>query len=385
MKVTDIKMYTVQIPLLSLEEGGLAPYRGSGDVQAGTVGGTSHALSNLFRVDTDEGITGWGEMNPAVSLDINKRFLEEFIRPNLIGMDPFHIRELHRRLAASYNPQIDVTTFLTGVDIACYDIMGKATGRPVCDLLGGAVRDRVKIAYCLGMLSHHDTREVVKRIVADGFGCIKTKGGIDVEDDICRTRIIREAGGNALELRMDVNCGYDPISALHYLTQVEDCNLQYIEQPLPMARYDDMAMLRSRTRVPLAINEDCYFVENVKMMIRHNAIDALVVDLEQLGGITKLTDLGMYVEHYGIRAAHHCGFDMGIKTAAILHSTCARPSFTYAMDSTYQAHADDILKRRVQIEDGHYLLPCDGPGLGVEVDLEKVEKYAIKDCDRPFI
>lgn len=384
MKIREITLYPVHVPLVPLAQGGIAPYIGSRDDAAGTRQGTTEAVSILFKVETDEGVTGWGEMNPVLSLSLTRQFVEDLAKPVLIGQDPFQIRQLLARFEGVYNPQLYTGTFLSGIEMACWDIKGKAVGRPVCDLLGGAVRTKMPVAYCLGMLPPDVLREKTVQIRQQGFSCIKLKGGNSVADDILRTRLVREAAGPAMRLRMDVNQSYDMPAALTYLRAVEDCGLEYVEQPLPAGRVADMASLRGRSKVPLAINEDCYLPGNFAACLRGGAIDAAVVDLEALGGIGALARLGVLAGEAGLPLAHHCGFDMGVKTAAILQAVCACPSFTCATDSTYHAHADDILRRRFVLEDGCYRLPA-GPGLGVEVDEEKVAFYSLGDCTRRFL
>ncbi len=134
--------------------------------------------------------------------------------------------------------------------------------------------------------------------------------------------------------------------------------------------------LRARTKTPIAINEDCYIRHNLFECIKRNAIDIAVVDLDQIGGITRMTKIANLCSEAGLPLAHHCGFDMGIKLAAILHVNAALEAFTHAMDSTYMAHQDDILTEKIVVKDGNYLVP-ELPGLGITVDEEKVEKYTV--------
>lgn len=383
MRIQKIDMHTVRIPLVTLEDGGISPYVGSRDFQAGTQNGTTYALSNVFKVETDDGLTGWGEANPVISLAVSRQMLDEFIRPMLIGRDPFRLREITALFSGIYNPQLYLRTFLPGIEMACWDLKGKAAGRSVCDLLGGPVRTEMPVAYCLGMLAVDTLREKVRQVCEAGFQCIKLKGGLSVADDIQRTKAAREAGGGRLRLRLDANQSYDVPSALHYLHAVEDCSLEYVEQPLPIRHAADLAVLRTRTCVPLAINEDCYIPGGLLEHIRAGAVDAAVVDLEALGGIGPLAKLGIMAGEAGLPLAHHCGFDMGIKTAAILQTVCACESFSYATDSTYHAHADDLLAARLPLQNGAYRLP-DAPGLGIEVDEEKVRFYSIERCERRF-
>lgn len=373
MKIKSIKMFVVVVPVIPISEGGIAPYRGSQDKV-----GTTQASSVLFKVETDNGIVGWGEMNPILSYKITKTLVDEYISPKLIGRDPFEIKSIMAQFAPVYDPQVNTKSFLTGLQMALWDIMGKALNMPVYNLLGGKVRDKVEIAYALGILEIKDTQKKIHQIMDEGYRCLKTKGGKDVVFDVARTKAMREAAGPSFEIRVDMNQGYDTIQALRYLRDVEDCDLQYVEQPIKVNRLEDMKNLRVRTRTPVAINEDCYVPNNFYKAVKMDAIDAGVIDFEPIGGITELQRLESIAVEAGVPLAHHCGWDMGIKLAAILHATSTMQAFTYPMDSTYMAHGDDVLKKRIQIENGAYLIPSDGPGLGIEPDEEKIEKLGVK-------
>ncbi|GIQ70090.1 mandelate racemase/muconate lactonizing enzyme family protein [Xylanibacillus composti] len=372
MKIRDIEMTAVEVPVIPLEEGGIAPYRGSQDKV-----GTTSITSLIFKVTTDEGITGWGEMNPIISTKVTKVLLEEYIKPLVIGQNPFDLNKIMQAFAPVYNPQINTKSFLTAIEMACWDIMGKSVNKPVYELLGGKVRDRIDIAYALGILDITQTKEKIAQIKEEGYRTLKTKGGKDVVFDIRRTIAMRDAGGDYFDIRVDMNQGYDTPTALRYLRGVEECDIQYIEQPIKVNKMDDLQSLRDRTRVPIGINEDCYVPGNLFEAIRRKAIDIAIVDFEPLGGITELSRLEHVAREADLPLAHHCGWDMGVKLAAILHSTCTMPAFTYPMDSTYFAHADDVLKEKIRIEDGSYVIP-EGAGLGVQVDEEKLQFLAVK-------
>lgn len=364
-------MITVEIPAIPLTEGGIAPYRGSQDKV-----GTEKATSLIFKVMTDEGIVGWGEMNPIISSKLTQAILDDYIKPLVIGKSPFDLKKIMREFSPIYNPHINTKSFLTGVEMACWDIMGKALGKPIYELLGGKVRDEIEIAYALGILDIEQTKEKISQIKEEGFRTLKTKGGKDVVSDIKRAEAMRLAGGPDFEFRVDMNQAYNTPEALHYLRSVEDYGLQFIEQPIIVNHLDDFKSLRERTRVPMGMNEDCYIPNNLLEAIKRGCIDVAVVDLEPLGGITELSRLQSIAEESHLPLAHHCGWDMGVKLSAILHSTSTMASFTYPMDSTYMAHSDDILTERIKVENGCYLIP-DGPGLGVEVDEEKINYLAV--------
>ncbi len=372
MKIAKIEITTVEVPIRPFEKGGIAPYLGSQDKV-----GTTKARSTIFKVFTDEGIIGWGEMNPFVSHKFMETLLEEYIEPKVIGMDPFNIRELIEKFRPIYNPQFNTVAVLSGLEMACWDIIGKTLGQPLYKLLGGKIRNKIEISYCFGILGVEETKDKVFQLKEEGYKTIKTKGGGNVNLDIKRTKAIREVAGEELELRIDINQGYDVLEALRYLKEVEEYNLQYIEQPIKTNKIEDLKYLRKRTKTPIAINEDCYIPNNLYKAVKNNAIDVAVVDFEPLGGISELLRIESLAEEVKLPLAHHCGWDMGVKLAAILHLNSALPAFTYAMDSTYFAHEEDVITDKIQIIDGYYL-PPEGPGLGVEVDEKKLKYLDIK-------
>jgi len=370
MKISAIEMIPVQVPVIPFSEGGVAPYWGSQDKV-----GTTRITSLLFKVSTDEGITGWGEMNPIISTKMTFALLEDYMKPLLIGQNPFDLKGIFRLFNPGSNPQINTRSFLTGIEMACWDIMGKATNKPVHELLGGKLKDRIDIAYCLGMTDIEETKDKIVQIKEQGFRTLKTKGGKDVLWDIKRAIAMREAGGEDFSFRVDMNMGYDTPTALRYLHGVEDCALQYVEQPIKTNKFDDLKSLRDRSLTPIGINEDCYIPGNLLEAVRRSCIDVAIVDFEALGGISELVRLEAIAHEADLALAHHCGWDMGVKLAAILQATCTMSSFVYPMDSTYMAHGDDVLKDKIKIENGSYVVPS-GPGLGIEVDEEKLTYLA---------
>lgn len=372
MKIVDIKMMGVEIPVVPLTEGGIAPYRGSQDKI-----GTTRTNSLIFRVTTDEGIVGWGEMNAIINWKVTKALLEDYIKPLVIGKSPFDINGIMREFAPVYNPQLNTKCFLAAIETACWDIMGKAANQPVYALLGGKVRERIDICYCTGMMEPAELKEKARQVKEEGYRTLKTKGGVDVLMDIRRAQALREAGGEDFDIRVDMNQGYDTLQALRYLRGVEELGLQYIEQPIGVNKFDDLKSLRSRTTTPIGINEDCYIPNNLLRAVAEGCIDVAVVDFEPLGGLSELARIAAIAREAKLALAHHCGWDMGVKLAAILHATGAMPAFSYPMDSTYQAHGDDVLTERIRIVDGSFFVP-EGPGLGVEVDEEKLQFLAVQ-------
>ncbi|MEA4907422.1 MAG: mandelate racemase/muconate lactonizing enzyme family protein [Anaerolineaceae bacterium] len=374
MIIQEAEIFFVSIPVTPVEEGGIAPYRGH-DLPPGE--GIRNAASCLVKVTTREGITGWGETNAVINPVVQAALFQHYIRPLVLGMDCLQANARQYRAAKSIEPPVGVRGILSGIDMACWDAAGKALGLPVYTLLGGKIRDRVDVAYCLGLEDLTVTAERVQEILDAGYHTIKTTGGNDVAFDLRRAELMRQIGADRLNIRVDMNEAYDFIAAAHFLSQAEPLALEYVEQPLRVNQFNALAELHKRFKTPIAVNEDCYVPHNLFNYVQANAIDAAVVDMDPLGGITELVRIADLGEEAGLPLIHHCGFDLGIKTAAILQVYAAKPAFSRPMDSTYMTHQDDILPEKLSIRDGAFTIP-DGPGLGIVVDEDKVRRFSIQ-------
>ncbi len=375
MKIKDIELFFVKIPVIPTLKGGIAPYRGH-DCPPGQ--GLEFAESCLVKLYTDDGITGWGEANIIMNPVVQKSLFEDYIRPLVIGQDCFSADAFISKAAKSFEPPIGIRGVLTAVDIACMDIMGKAFERPVYSLLGGKIRSKVEIAYCQGLEDFACTRDRIAMIKEMGYLTYKTTGGQDLYSDIERARVIREAAGDTMNIRVDMNEAYDLISAVRYFTAINDFGFEYVEQPLRVNDFDGFGSLRKRFATPVAINEDSYIPNNLYEYAKRDAIDAAVVDMDPCGGISQISKVADFSEAIDLSLIHHCGFDLGIKTAAILQVYAAKFAFSRAMDSVYMELEDDILCEKLKIKDGSFVIP-DLPGLGIEVAEEKVRRYSFFD------
>ncbi len=373
MKIVDVKSMMVEIPLIPLIEGGISPYRGH-NLPHGT--GLLNASSCIYKIITDEGLVGWGESNRIINNATQMAILENFIKPAILGQDPFDVNVICTKLLRSIETPIATNGIISGIEIACWDIIGKACNQPIYNLLGGLIRKDIEIAYCLGIYSTEETEKKLNQIKEQNYKVVKTKGGENVNLDIQRAHFFREQLGDEIELRIDMNQAYDVSEAIRYINGVDELDLEYIEQPIPINQFSALQSLRARSKTPIAINEDCYIRHNLFECIKRNAIDIAVVDLDQIGGITRVSKIANLCSEAGIPLAHHCGFDLGIKLAAILHVNAALAAFTHAVDSTYMSHQDDILTEKIPVKNGYYSVP-EFPGLGIHVDDEKLNRYVI--------
>ena len=386
MQITGIEAYAVNVPLVPLEEGGIAPYV------------TNHnSLDDmdriLVRVDTDEGISGWGEMRVFLSPKATISVIEDGIAPLVLGHSPFETESLRRLLFIEYT---NVDLFFTPIELACWDIVGKALEKPVYELLGGwtapdsASRKHrnhvteydsagtVEFAYCLGILSPDESREKAAQARDEGYSVLKTKAGRDWKQDVARIEAMHDEVDGELEFRLDPNQGWTLDQAVRVGSMLADAGiyLQYMEQPIRVDSHTALARLRERIPQPIGPNEDTYVPHNLRNLIEAGAVDVAVLDMTPMGGIAGLRQAAAIAEDAGLPFTHHCAFDLGVRTAAILHAVYGIPGFSLPPDTVYYAWEDDVITDPFAIEDGRMTVP-DAPGLGVKVDMDKLDEYGI--------
>lgn len=360
MRVTAVDVTVVEVPQCAP----LSPYRSH-------LRSSSTTQSAIVRVDTDAGITGWGEHNTNFLPDISARRMEHLARSWLIGRDPQNITRYHQECPFE-------SRLKSSIELALWDICGKASSLPVAVLLGGILRARVEVAACMGIQSYERAKDMAAWYVESGFGTLKMKAGSDMQEDFDMVRGIRDAVGSKLKLRVDPNRAYSPQQALELARRLEPFDLEYFEQPISAEPLTDATWLRSQTRVPIALNESVIGPASVLDILRVDAAAFLLPDTHTAGGILPCVTIGRICEAAGIPCIMHCGHDLGPKTAAMLHVAAACPAYSLANDTTYYGLEDDIITERFSIERGTIEVPK-RPGLGIECDPERIARYKV-DC-----
>lgn len=388
MEITDVTAMTVDIPLRDLNEHlGIGPYV----TNHGQVDSMERVL---VRVDTDEGIVGWGEMRTFLSSTATESILEDGIGPLIEGQSPFEVERLRRQVFIEYT---NIELFFAAVETACWDIVGKFLNKPISELLGGATApqqtsamnvdaadhesttDReIEFAFCLGILPLEESRSKAREALEAGFSVLKTKAGRDWQQDVARIEAMHDEVNGQLEFRLDPNQGWSLDQAVRVGAALEDSGiyLQYMEQPIQVNAHTSLAALRQRLRQPIAPNEDTYIPHNLRSLINTGAMDVAVLDLTPAGGIAGLRQQAAIVEDAGVPFTHHCAFDLGIRTAAILHAVHGIPGFSLPPDTTYYAWKSNILQDPFEITEGRMTVP-DDPGLGVNIDQNAIEEYRV--------
>ncbi|WP_336336563.1 mandelate racemase/muconate lactonizing enzyme family protein [Haloarcula brevis] len=386
MEITDVTAVTVDVPLAGLDEHlGIGPYV--------TNHGRLESMERvLVRVDTDEGISGWGEMRVFLSPEATEAIIEDGVGPMIQGQSPFEIERLRRQVFVEYT---NVDMFFAAVETACWDIVGKALDRPVYELLGGWTAPTqgtqqhrqniegddtspspVPVAFCLGILSPEESRAKAREALDAGFSVLKTKAGRDWRQDVERIEAMHDETDGQLEFRLDPNQGWTLEQAVRVGAMLEDAGiyLQYMEQPIRVDSHRSLARLRQRLRQPIAPNEDTYISHNIQSLVEAGAMDVGVIDLTPAGGISGIRQQAALLEDAGVPFTHHCAFDLGIRTAAILHGVTGIPGFSLPPDSTYYGWDGEIIEQPFEVSDGCLPAP-EGPGLGISVDMDAVAEY----------
>ncbi len=330
----------------------------------------------VVEVITDEGLVGIGESIPAPSPEVTLAAIESVSRI-LVGHDP---RQIHRRWLDIQSlggwcsfPYVG-NAALAGIEIACWDILGKSLGVPIHALLGGAIRSHVPI---MGFVQHTTPANIerdARRMAAQGFTTLYTKVGLEMGRDIAAAEALRRGGGKQVQIRVDANEAWTPGTALRMAHALKHLNLQYIEQPIPMRSIQEMAELRRRSPIPLAANQSSWLNWDVLDLLRSAAADVIMTDPWQAGGIANFQRAAAMCETARIPLVYHSFAPLSIATRAALQLLCVSPACIYAHQTYHHMLADDVVKQPVRIEGGSITID-DSPGLGIELDLEKLGKY----------
>ena len=333
---------------------------------------------NVFaRIETDTGLVGWGEASssPAMTGETVESMVAaiRYLTPFLTGRDPAdfmdNMKEMDWRLYGNASAK-------TVLEIALYDLAGKARKMSVAELLGGVQRARMPV---VNMLATGDLATDVgdaRKGADEGYAAMKIKvGGKPVDQDIERTNAIGDALAGAVQLSSDTNQGWNRDEAVSF-ARGASAVLDFLEQPLHRHDVEGMAMIAGESSCPIAADEGLHSFDDVR---RHHAMGAAQggsVKMIKLGGVTRaykatklFAELGMNVNLAGKTA------ETSVSSAAVLHLAASAPTLAWGVSPTTPYLATDVVRNPIAVVGGHVSAP-DGPGLGVEVDEDKLATYA---------
>jgi L-alanine-DL-glutamate epimerase-like enolase superfamily enzyme len=337
----------------------------------------------IVRVLTDAGIEGVGEatVTPRWSGETvwtAKRIVDDVLAPVVIGMDPHDILALDRQMERFC---IHNWFAKSAIEMACWDIQGKAAGKPVYDLLGGACRPlSIRCRFSMGAYPPERARKRAEELIEEGFTTLKVKVGTVPSEDIERVRIVREVAGANPELVIDANCGWDAATAIAAVKELEDCRVGLFEQPTPDGDYASIAEVR-RAIQPLVMADDmCFNLIHAKELIRNEGCDVISVYPGKNGGIRKSKEIVEFAGSHGVACSIGSNLEWDIATAAMCHLAVACPNLKLEqfpgdiLGPDY--HEFSIAKNPISIQ-GPIVTITDRPGLGVEVDWDVVSKNVL--------
>lgn len=340
----------------------------------------THSVTTVVRLKTDEGITGVGPIyyrSRRTDTILNKE-----IKPILIGQDPFDVERIVsdfiRHFPALWTLEGSVLP-IGAVEIACWDIMGKALGVPLYRLMGGKYRDKVPVTAFLGIKKPEDVVKDAKDAVKRGIRTLKLKVGRDLSEDIEIVKAVRQSVGDSVELRVDPNQAWSLPIAQRQIRKLREYDVQYVEQPTPRWDFDALAWLRRTTGVPIAVCEGLLSIYRAADLVRRDCADYISTDPLRMGGLSQTKKLCGLAEAAGIPVVMHIAAH-GIQVAAWLHLVVSTPIINCAndiisVDGVGLSLQDDILVDPIACEEG-YMRPPEKPGLGIEIDEDKLAKYA---------
>lgn len=350
----------------------------------------------FVKVETDEGLIGVGESRPIHRVDAVIGYLQEAVPRHVMGHDPFEVERLtHRMYWEDYGRAGEVTmTGIALIEIACWDLVGKALGQPVYRLLGGAVRDRIK-AYANGWYTverkPEDFHAAAKRVIERGYRALKFDpfgAGFYELDRAEKNRVIGlveavyDAVGPEVEILIEMHGRFNPVTAVELIRELARFKPSWFEEPIPPENLRALKDVRAAVLplgAPVATGERIHTLYEYQELMELRAADIVQPDITHFGGLLNTKKLAAMAEvNYMLVAPHNVGGP--VSTAAALHLAASTHNFKI------QEHFNDFVDRFVkeaapgvpEVVDGYFALP-QGPGLGVELNEDVIAAHPRRD------
>jgi L-rhamnonate dehydratase len=344
----------------------------------------------LIRIETDEGIVGYGEVD--TSPEVGKAAIDAEmshgtcygLREVLIGMDPFDIEQIWEKMyrKTNYYGRLGAAMHaMSGVDMALWDILGKAASKPVHKLLGGSFCDDVR-AYASMLMPEtvEEVRELVCRYAEEGFTAVKLGYGPlgkDVRRDVQLAAAAKEAAGADVEVMIDIGHGYTLKTAMQAAKEFERIGIYWMEEPFPPEAIHDYQRLCDSTSLRIAAGEQDAGRWTFRRLIWEAHLDVIQPDISRAGGLSEAKRIA-YMAHEANRLCVPHAFRTGVLVAACLHLIAAIPNSLFLEFSV----TDSPLRRELLAEPfkavkGRVAVPTK-PGLGIEINPEAVKAYSVR-------
>ena len=346
----------------------------------------------VVEIETDSGLIGWGDgYGPPFAL---ATVIDRYYAPRLIGRSPLAgdaiWEELYNALRDHGQRGVPIQA-LSALDIALWDLRGKALGQPVHVLMGGPIRESMR-AYATGLYRRSENpgesrallQAEAEGYVDAGFTAMKTKVGFGFRDDIGLVEMLRDTIGPDIELFVDANHGCDLMQAKKFALAMEPLDIGWFEEPVEPEDLDGYAELRRTTSIPIAGGECSFTRHDFRRILEARAMDIIQPDTASCGGLTEAKRIADMAWTHGVRYQPHV-WGTGIGLAAAMQLLAVLPTTTPAFgahqplleyDSTPHPFRQDLLVEPIRVEGGIAHVP-QGPGLGIEVRRDVLERWRV--------
>ncbi len=364
MKITDIQETPVSVPQTEPEKWKWGK------------GGTEGRSSLILKVKTDEGITGTGEIVGIPSLKVVRSIYEQS-KPVFIGKNPFNIEEIIQEFYSSgwhfYRRLSNIV--IAGMEMALWDIIGKSTGEPIHNLLGGGKRKEIPFAYYIPN-KDIDIVKRSKKVLSEGFETIFMKIW-DPSEAVNILGDLREEVGEKPKIRVDANEAWNRSTAVKNIERLKPFDLEAVEQPISIYDLEGAREIRKKVSTPIIQDQSCIGTHDTMKVMQERAADIITIDPYYVGGLLPAKKLISAAEMRGYPVALHSYGPTGPGTASHLHllSTCTNNS--YDNQTHLGMMESDLLKDSFEFEDGKLEVP-EADGLGIILDEEEISKYNSK-------
>jgi L-alanine-DL-glutamate epimerase-like enolase superfamily enzyme len=352
------------------------PIRGFADAYASFQ--SSRAV--LIRMQADDGTVGIGEAcawEPEFygeTLESVSTSIRNHLAPKVIGQDPLNI---HRVLALVEATLAGATCAMEGIDLALFDLAAKKLKVPACVLLGGKFRERIPVASEIGIDTPEAMAANAVTVMNMGFRAVKIKGSEDIDEDVKRVKAVDHAVGGKVALRLDPNAHWTTHGTIRAMRELENCRLQYLEQPVPGVDLDGMARIRSSLKIPLMADESVWTVHDVLAIAERRAADIINIKIPKAGGLLNAKKIEAVADAVGLPCVIGTEIEPGFSLAAKIHLAASMRHLSFASEFTELS----ILKERILnpwpvIVDGCLTVP-EGTGFGFALNEDVLKKCAI--------
>jgi L-alanine-DL-glutamate epimerase-like enolase superfamily enzyme len=346
--------------------------------------GGAHTVSPflLVKVHTDEGVIGIGEASctPRWSGEdqvTGAHLIRAYLEPLLIGEDPTQVEQVTAKFRLAF-----AGNFFTksAVETALWDIAGKVTNKSVYQLLGGKVREFVPTKWSVSGVEPDKAADIARWAIGKGFKALKVKVGIDPQGDVARVQAVRKAIGPQIKLGVDANGGWTPEDAVRTIERLRKFDIYFAEQPVSPEDVAHMAEVRKKIHVPVIADESIYTLQDAMTLARLGAADVFSIYVGKAGGIGPAKKIADFAHQAALKCTVGSNLELGVGSAAMVHLAVAArginaEEFPCDIIGPFY-YEDDIVQKSLPIVPGA-AQPNNLPGLGVELDDEKVAKYRV--------